>query len=188
MNPLRKKFQQEIVPRLQEQMDLDSPLAVPRLEKITLNTSSSKLHHDQDFFDQTIAWLAAISGQKPQVIRAKESIADFDLQQGDKIGLKVTLRGDRMYAFLQKLINIVLPRTKDFQGVSPDSFDNQGNYTFGLEEQIVFPEVDYDKIGDVQGLEITLTTSTSDPQAARLLLDSLGMPFSKKEEEANKQQ
>ncbi len=182
MNPLRKKFQEVITPKLQKELDLDSPLAVPKVKKITINTSSPQFHHDEDLFEKTKEWLSSITGQNPKVTRAKKSIADFDLTEGDKIGLVVTLRGDRMYAFLQKLVNIVLPRTKDFQGVSLDSFDGQGNYTLGLEEQIVFPEVDYDKIGQVQGLEITLTNSTSDPHAARLLLEALGMPFEKEEE------
>lgn len=185
MNPLRKKFRQKITPQLQKELKLDNPLAVPRLEKITINTSSPQFHHDEDLFNKTTQWLADITGQKPKLTRAKKSIADFDLQEGDKIGLKVTLRRDHMYAFLQKLVQIVLPRSKDFQGVSPKSFDQQGNYTLGLQEQIVFPEVNYDKIGQVQGLEITLTTSTSDPKAARLLLESLGMPFAKPNEQNN---
>lgn len=184
MNTLKQTFNQNIIPSLQKELKLDNPLAVPRLTKITINTSSAEFHHDKDLLEKTILWLSAISGQKPKTARAKKSIATFNLREGDTIGLYVTLRGERMYHFFQKLVNIVLPRTKDFQGVKPTSFDSRGNYTLGLNEQIVFPEVDYDKIGRVQGLEIVISTSARDSQSALKLLTALGMPFAKEESNA----
>ena len=181
MNSLRKNFNEKIVPQLQKQLKLDNALAVPRLQKITLNTSSPELNSNKELLEKTTEWLAAVTGQKPRITRAKQSIAGFNLREGDIVGLSVTLRGDRMYDFYQKLVNIVFPRTKDFQGVKTTSFDTRGNYTIGLNEQIVFPEVDYDKIGRVQGLEITINSTARDPRTAKELLTALGMPFIKVE-------
>jgi large subunit ribosomal protein L5 len=183
MNNLRKQFNEKIIPQLQKELKLDNPLAVPKLTKITVNTSSSEFHHDKDLMEKTSQWLSAITGQKVKIAKAKQSIAGFNLREGDIVGLFVTLRGDRMYDFFQKLANIVLPRTKDFQGVKTTSFDSKGNYTLGLNEQIVFPEVDYDKIGRVQGLEITLSTSANNKEDAKALLAALGLPFAKEEKD-----
>lgn len=185
MNTLRQKFNKDIVPALQKELKLDNALAVPRLTKITLNTSSSEFQHDKELLEKTKLWLAAVAGQKPKLARAKKSIAGFNLREGDIVGLFVTLRGERMYDFYQKLVDVVLPRTKDFQGVKTTSFDTRGNYSLGLNEQIVFPEVDYDKIGRVQGLELTISTTAPDSESARALLTAMGMPFVKDEQDIN---
>lgn len=179
MNQLKEQFQTTILPKLQKELGMDNAMSVPRLGKITINTSSKEFNGDKELLEKTIAWIGAITGQKARIARAKTSIASFNLREGDIVGLFVTLRGDKMYDFYQKLVNIVLPRTKDFQGVKTTSFDAAGNYTLGLSEQIVFPEVDYDKIGRVQGLEITINTTARDPKEARALLEALGMPFAK---------
>ncbi len=179
MNQLRQTYQKKIIPQLQKELDLDNPLAAPHLKKITINTSSPEFHSSKELLEKTSAWIGDISGQKPKIARAKLSIASFNLREGDIVGLFVTLRGERMYDFFQKLVNVVLPRAKDFQGVKTTSFDSRGNYTLGLSEQIVFPEVDYDKIGRVQGLEITISSSARDPKSAKKLLELLGMPFAK---------
>lgn len=182
MNTLRQQYQEKLIPELQKELKLDNPLAVPHIQKITINTSNKDFHHDKDFLEKTVTWMSAISGQKAKITRAKQSIASFNLREGDIVGLAVTLRGDRMYDFLQKLIAIILPRTKDFQGIKTTSFDTKGNYTLGLTEQIIFPEVDYDKIGRIQGLEITISTSAASADSARALLTALGMPFAKSED------
>ena len=181
MNLLRQKYQEQIVPKLQEELGLKHAMAVPKLVKITINTSSRDFHHDKELLDNSKEWLAAITGQAPKVTVAKKAIAGFNLREGDLVGLSVTLRGDRMYDFYQKLVDVVLPQTKDFQGVKRTSFDGQGSYTLGLNEQIIFPEVEYDKIKRIQGLEISISTSARDPKGAVLLLTHLGMPFAKEE-------
>ncbi len=179
MNTLRQQYQQKIRPALQKELHLDNLLAVPRLVKITLNSSSRDFGHEAEFLKKTSDVLATITGQKPKITRARQSIAGFTLREGDIIGLSVTLRGNRMYDFFQRLTSIVLPRTKDFQGVKLTSFDQSGNYTLGLPEQIIFPEIEYDRIGRIQGLEITITTSAKDREGAHRLLAALGMPFAK---------
>lgn len=176
---LKQYYLEKVRPQLKEELKLDNINAVPALEKITLNTSSRDFKTDRDFLIKTRAWLSSISGQTPIETKAKKSIASFNLRAGDVVGLKVTLRGDRAYDFLQKLITIVLPRLRDFQGVSKDSFDAKGNYTIGLKEQIVFPEVEYDKIGRIQGLEITITTTAKDREGAFAYLKAMGVPFAK---------
>lgn len=179
-------YQKKIRPQLKKELKLSSIEAVPKIEKITINTSSSDFKSDKDFLTKTKEWLTVITGQKPQETKARLSVAGFNIREGDVIGLKSTLHGDKMYDFCQKLIDLVLPRLKDFQGVSRDHFDNQGNYTLGFHEQIIFPEIEYDKIGRIQGLEVTITTSTSDPKQAFALLQALGMPFAKEEETQTK--
>ncbi|MBI3954504.1 50S ribosomal protein L5 [Candidatus Collierbacteria bacterium] len=176
---LKNHYLKTLRPKLKEELKLKSIEAVPKLTKITLNTSSAEFKTNKEFLQKTRAWLASISGQSPVETKAKNSIAAFNVREGDVVGLKVTLRSDRMYDFLQKFTTIVLPRFKDFQGVSRDSFDQQGNYSLGIKEQIVFPEVEYDKIGRIQGLEITISTNASTKEQAALLLESLGMPFVK---------
>lgn len=178
-NTLREKYTKEIKPQLEKELGLSSIEAVPKLIKITLNTSSSDFRSDKDLLEKTKNWLSVITGQVPAETKARKSIASFNLRAGEVVGLKVTLRGDRMYDFFQKLITIVLPRLKDFRGVSRKTFDQNGNYTLGLSEQIVFPEVEYDKIGRIQGLEITISTSARDAESAQKLLSALGMPFTK---------
>ena len=176
---LKEKYLKEIRLALQKDLGLSGIEAVPKLLKITVNTSSRDFKTDKDFLEKTKGWLAIITGQTPSETKAKKSIAAFNLRAGDVVGLKVTLRGIRMYDFFQKLISIALPRLKDFQGVSRKTFDQKGSYTLGLSEQIVFPEVEYDKIGRIQGLEITFSTTAQTPVEAEKLLSALGMPFTK---------
>ena len=179
MNRLRQKYQDQIVPLLQKQLKLSNIYQVPRLTKIIVNVGVTDDQHRNQSIDNVSQQLAAITGQKPALRVAKKSIAGFKLRQGDPVGLSVTLRGERMYAFLDKVISIVLPRVKDFQGLSLTSFDGQGNYNFGLTEQIIFPEIDYDKIDRVRGMQLTLVTQTQNDQHAKELLIQLGMPFVK---------
>lgn len=176
---LKEQYLKEIRPSLQKELGLKSVEAVPKLVKITLNTSSRDFKNDKDFLEKTKGWIGTITGQTPMETRSKKSIAAFNLREGDVVGLKATLRGDMMYDFFQKLVSIVLPRIKDFQGVSRKTFDKKGNYTLGLSEQIVFPEIEYDKIGRIQGLEITFSSSAQDATQAEMLLSALGMPFTK---------
>lgn len=179
MQSLKAEYLKSIAPKLQEELGLKNPQAVPHLVKISINTSSKDFKSDKEFLAKTKSWLTAIVGQAPLETKAKTSIAAFNLREGEVVGLKATLRGDRMYDFFQKLITIALPRLKDFQGVGRNHFDRQGTYTLGLAEQIVFPEVEYDKIGRIQGLEITISTSAKSPEASLALLLALGMPFVK---------
>ena len=182
---LKEKYLKEIRPTLQKELGISSVEAVPKVVKITVNTSSRDFKTDKDLLAKTKAWMSIITGQAPLETKSRTSIAAFNLREGEVVGLKVTLRANRMYDFLQKLTSIVLPRLKDFQGVSRNTFDKNGNYTLGFPEQIVFPEVEYDKIGRIQGLEITISTSAKDPKTSLMLLLALGMPFTK-EETSNK--
>lgn len=179
MNTLKEKYQKEVRPALQKELSLPSLEAVPKITKITVNTSSRDFKTDKDFLAKTKEWLATITGQTPLLTKSKSSIAAFNLREGEIVGLKVTLRGDRAYDFFQKLITIVLPRLKDFQGVSRKAFDQNGNYSLGFPEQIVFSEIEYDKIGRIQGLEVIISTSAKDAKTSLRLLESLGMPFTK---------
>ena len=176
---LKEKYLKEIRPSLQKELGISSVEAVPKIVKITVNTGSKDFKTDKELLAKTKDWLAKITGQSPLETKSRSSIAAFNLREGEVVGLKVTLRGNRMYDFLQKLISIVLPRLKDFQGISRKTFDRSGNYTIGFPEQIVFPEVEYDKIGRIQGLEITISTSAKDPKTSLMLLLALGMPFTK---------
>ncbi len=176
---LKENYLKVIRPALQKDLGLSSIEAAPKLEKITINTSSKDFKTDKELLTKTKAWMATITGQTPLETKAKKSIAAFNLREGEVVGLKITLRGNRMYDFFQKLTSIVLPRIKDFQGVSKRTVDQNGNYTLGLSEQIVFPEVEYDKIGRIQGLEITISTSAKDAASSLMLLTALGMPFTK---------
>lgn len=181
MNTLHKHYQEKLVPQLQKELGLDHPMAVPKLDKVTLNTSNRDFGHDADFLANTKEWLALITGQTPHVTRARKAIAGFNIRQGDVVGVAVTLRGEKMWDFFQKLVNVVLPQTKDFQGVKRTSFNGHGTYTLGLSEQLIFPEVEYDKIKRVSGLEISISTTARDPKTAEALLGALGMPFTKEE-------
>jgi large subunit ribosomal protein L5 len=176
---LKEKYLKEIRPSLKKELGLSSIEAVPKLVKITVNTSSKDFKTDKDLLTKTKDWMGIITGQMPLETKSRSSIAAFNLREGEVVGLKVTLRGNRAYDFLQKLISVVLPRLKDFQGISRKTFDQNGNYTIGFPEQIVFPEVEYDKIGRIQGLEITVSTSAKDPKTSLMLLLALGMPFTK---------
>jgi large subunit ribosomal protein L5 len=179
MSRLKERYREEIVPRLMELCGYQNIMQVPRLEKIVLNIGLGEAIQNAKALEAAEGDLVAISGQHPVITRAKRSIAAFRLRTGMPIGLKVTLRGERMFDFLDKLVNAVLPRMHDFQGVSPDSFDGRGNYTLGLKEQIVFPEIDYDKIDKVRGLEISIITTAENDEDGRHLLELLGMPFAR---------
>lgn len=176
---LAKKYQEEIVPTLKKEFGLVNILAVPKLVKVNVNVGLKEAAHDEGLLTKAVEELAAITGQKPKVCLAKKSIAAFKIVKGNPIGLTVTLRGVRMYDFLDKLLNIVLPRVRDFRGASLSSFDGQGNYTIGLEEQIVFPEIEFTKIEKTRGLEVTIVTNAGTDEKARKLLELLGVPFKK---------
>jgi len=172
-----EKYRNQVVPALMKQFNYKNPLQVPRIEKIVINMGLGEATQNPKVIDAAVEDLRAISGQQPVVTRAKKSIAGFRLRQGMPIGVKVTLRGERMYHFLDKLMNLALPRVRDFRGVSPRSFDGRGNYTLGLREQLIFPEIDYDKIDKVRGLEVVVVTTAKTDEEARALLTELGMPF-----------
>lgn len=174
---LRQYYLEEVVPALQRQFGYRNPMQVPRLEKVVLNMGLGEAIQNPKLLEAGSEQLAAISGQKPVVTRARKSIAAFKLRAGMPIGLKVTLRGDRMYDFLDRLVNIALPRVRDFRGVSGNAFDGRGNYTLGIEEQIIFPEVDYDKVERIKGLSVTMVTTARTDAEAKELLRLLGMPF-----------
>ena len=171
------RFHQEIVPRLREQYRYKSPMQIPRLAKIIINMGLGEAIQNIKILDSATAELSQISGQKPVITRARQSIAAFKLRKGMPIGCMVTLRRERMYEFYQKLVTIVLPRVRDFRGVSPKSFDGRGNYTMGLKEQIIFPEIEYDKVDRVRGMNITVTTTAVTDEEAFELLKLTGMPF-----------
>jgi len=176
---LKERYRKEIIPRLVELCGYQNIMQVPRLDKIVFNISLGEAIQEAKVLEAAEKDLVAISGQHPVITRAKKSIASFKLRTGMPIGLKVTLRGERMYDFFDKLVNAVLPRVREFQGVPQNSFDGRGNYTLGLKEQIAFPEVDYDKIDKVRGLEVTIVTTAKTDDESRHLLEALGMPFSK---------
>jgi len=182
MNRLKKKYQQEVVSALQKELKVKSVFAVPRVTKVTLNIGVSQpvdARERRKVLENVAKQLETITGQKAVVTKAKKAISNFTLRQGDPLGAKVTLRGERMWQFLDKLISIALPRVKDFNGVSRTAFDGQGNYSLGIEEQIVFVELDYDKIDSVRSLQVNIVTNTNNDQQALRLLEMLGMPFEK---------
>jgi large subunit ribosomal protein L5 len=179
MSRLREKYKKEVVPRLMELYGYKNIMQVPRLEKIALNIGVGEAIQDAKALEAAERDLVAISGQHPVITRAKKSIAAFRLRSGMPIGLKVTLRGERMYHFFDKLVNVVLARMREFRGVSPKSFDGRGNYTLGLKEQLIFPEIDYDKIDKMRGLEVSIITTANTNDEGRHLLELLGMPFAR---------
>ncbi|RLC73640.1 MAG: 50S ribosomal protein L5 [Chloroflexi bacterium] len=174
---LKQKYREEIVPKLMQERGYRSPMEVPRLEKIVLNIGLGEAIQNPRALEAASRDLSAISGQKPVTTRARKSIAGFKVRRGMPIGLMVTLRGDRMYDFLDKLINAALPRIRDFHGVPANSFDGRGNYSLGIREQIIFPEVEYDKIDKVRGLEVSIVTTARTDEEGKRLLELLGMPF-----------
>jgi large subunit ribosomal protein L5 len=179
MNRMKERYQTEMVPALKESLSLDNLMQVPTVEKVVINIGMGEALDNPKSIDAAVGDLIQITGQKPVVTKARTSIANFKLREGRAIGVKVTLRAERMWSFLDRLINIVLPRVRDFRGIPRDAFDGRGNYTLGLREQLIFPEIEYDKIDKIRGMEITIvTTATNDEQAAQLL-EMLGMPFRK---------
>ncbi len=174
---LKTKFVNDIVPALQQELGLNSLMQVPRLTKIVINIGVGEAIQNAKALDAAVADLTAIAGQKPVITRAKKSIAGFKLREGMAIGTTVTLRGDRMYEFLDRLINLALPRIRDFRGISRRSFDGRGNYSVGLREQILFPEIDYDKVDKIRGLEVAIVTTAPDDTQGYALLKRFGMPF-----------
>ncbi|MFD1408357.1 50S ribosomal protein L5 [Kroppenstedtia eburnea] len=177
--PLKERYKQEISPSLMKKFDYTSPMQVPKIEKVVINMGVGEAVQNAKVLDGAVEDLAQISGQKPVVTRAKKSIAGFKLREGMPIGAKVTLRGERMYDFLDKLINVALPRVRDFRGISPKAFDGRGNYTLGLKEQLVFPEIEYDKVDKVRGMDVVIVTTANTDEEARELLTQMGMPFRK---------
>ena len=180
MNRLEKKYKEDVIPSLMKELGIENPMKLPKLEKITVNiccgreaTANSKV------VNTAVEELATISGQKPVITRAKKAIANFKLREGMPLGCAVTLRQERMWAFLDRLINIGMPRVRDFKGVSPKGFDGRGNYNMGLKEQIVFPEINYDKVDKLRGMNITICTSAETDEQSRALLTGLGFPFRK---------
>ncbi|MEH7223765.1 50S ribosomal protein L5 [Bacillus sp. JJ1566] len=179
MNRLKEKFQKEITPALVSKFNYKSVMQVPKVEKIVINMGVGDAVQNSKVLDNAVEELAALSGQKPVITKAKNSIAGFRLREGMPIGAKVTLRGERMYEFLDKLVSISLPRVRDFRGVPKKSFDGRGNYTLGVKEQLIFPEIDYDKVSKVRGMDIVIVTTANTDEEARELLTAFGMPFQK---------
>jgi large subunit ribosomal protein L5 len=174
---LKQRFRQEVAPALMKEFELKNPMAVPHLDKIVVNMGVGEATQNAKVLDPAVNELAQITGQKPVVTRAKKSIAAFKVRAGMPIGAMVTLRGDRMYEFFDRLVNVVLPRVRDFRGVSTKSFDGRGNYTIGLHDQLIFPEIDYARVDKLKGMNVTIVTTAGDDNQARALLRHLGMPF-----------
>ena len=179
MNVLKEKYAKEVVPALMKEFSFSNIMQVPKLEKIVLNIGLGEALDNPKAMDAAVADIMSITGQKPVITKAKKSIANFKLREGRLIGAKVTLRGEKMWAFIDRLINIALPRLRDFRGVNRNSFDGRGNYTLGLQEQLIFPEIEYDKIDKVRGMEITIVTSAPNDEQSLAMLSMLGMPFRK---------
>src|SRR5277367_3768524 len=174
---LRTRFEKEVAGALQKELELKNPMAVPRLHKIVVNMGVGEATQNAKVLDPAVNELSQITGQKPFTTRAKKSIAAFKVREGQAIGAMVTLRGDRMYEFFDRLVNVVLPRVRDFQGVSTKSFDGRGNYTLGLRDQLIFPEISYEKVDKQKGMNVTIVTTAANDNQARTLLKHLGMPF-----------
>jgi large subunit ribosomal protein L5 len=174
---LKERYREELVPRLRDELGYGNVMQVPRLEKIVLNMGVGDAIKDGRMLEAALADLTVITGQKPVVTKARKSIAGFKLREGQEIGAKVTLRGDYMWEFLDRLLALALPRIRDFRGLSPDAFDGHGNYTMGVTEQLIFPEIDYDKVAKVRGMDITVVTNATGDDEGRALLIALGFPF-----------
>ena len=179
MNRLLEQYKNEYAPALFEELGLDNVMQVPKIKKIVLNIGVGEALDNPKALDAAVNDLTIITGQKPVIIAAKKAISNFKLREGRQIGVKVTLRGEKMWAFLDRLINVALPRVRDFRGISADSFDGRGNYTLGLTEQLIFPEIQYDKIDKVRGMEISIVTNATNDDHGRALLSKFGMPFRK---------
>src|SRR5499427_4682918 len=177
MARLKERYQQEVAPAIAREFGIKNPMAVPRLDKIVVNMGMGEAIANSKVLDTAVEELKAIAGQKPVITRAKKSIASFKLRQGMPIGVMVTLRGERMYEFFDRLVSIALPRVRDFRGVSPKAFDGRGNYTIGVREQLIFPEIDFNKVDKLRGMNISIVTTARDDEQARSLLRALGMAF-----------
>jgi large subunit ribosomal protein L5 len=176
---MQEKYQQEVVPALQNAFNFENVMEIPRIQKVVVNIGLGEAMGNSKALDAAILDMTTITGQKPIQTKARKSIANFKLREGVIIGVKVTLRGYRMWAFLDRLLNVALPRVRDFRGVSPDAFDGRGNYTLGLKDQLIFPEIEYDKIDKLRGMEITVVTTAKNDEHSRAMLKFLGMPFRK---------
>jgi large subunit ribosomal protein L5 len=174
---LKERYQKEVGPAIAKEFGIENPMAIPRLEKIVVNMGMGEAIANAKILDTAADELKAITGQKPVVTKAKKSIASFKLRQGMPIGVMVTLRGDRMYEFMDRLVSVALPRVRDFRGVSPKAFDGRGNYTIGVREQLIFPEIDFNKVDKLRGMNISIVTTARNDELARALLKALGMPF-----------
>ena len=179
MNRMKERYQKDIVPVLMKEFALGNVMQVPRVSKVIVNIGMGEARENPKALDAAVSDITQITGQKPIVTKAKKAIANFKLREGMLNGIKVTLRGEKMWSFLDRLMNIVLPRVRDFRGISPNSFDGRGNYSLGLREQLIFPEIEYDKIDKIRGLELTIVTTAPNDEEARRLLQLLGMPFRK---------
>ncbi|MDJ0656182.1 MAG: 50S ribosomal protein L5 [Xanthomonadales bacterium] len=177
MSRLQQEYREKIVPSLMEKFSFKSVMEVPKITKITLNMGVGEAVGDKKIMENACAELARVSGQKPVVTKARKSVASFKIRDGYPVGAKVTLRRERMYEFLDRLINIAIPRVRDFRGLSPKSFDGQGNYSLGVTEQIIFPEIDYDQVDAIRGMDIAITTSARNDQEGRALLEAFNFPF-----------
>jgi len=181
MNIMHERYKNEIVPALRKSFDFKNIMQVPRIDKIVVNIGMGEALDNPKALEAAVSDLTIITGQKPVTIKARKSIANFKLREGRLIGTKVTLRGERMWSFLDRLVNTALPRVRDFRGISANAFDGRGNYTLGLRDQLIFPEIEYDKIDKLRGMEVTIVTTAKNDDQARALLQMLGMPFSRKE-------
>ncbi len=179
MSRLKDKYNSEVKNALQEKFSYKNVMEIPKLEKISINMGLGKGKDNSKYVQAAVEELALITGQKPIITRAKKSVANFKLREGMPIGAKVTLRGEKMYEFLDRLVSVALPRVRDFRGINSNSFDGRGNYTMGVKEQLIFPEIVYDKVDEVRGMDITVVTSAKTDEEARALLTLMGMPFSK---------
>ena len=177
MNALKAQYEKEVVPALQKKFEYKSSMQVPKLDKVVINIGLGDTRENPKALENAMKELAQITGQKPIVTKAKKSIAAFKIREGQDLGCKVTLRSDKMYDFVYKLFNVALPRVRDFRGVSPDSFDGRGNYSLGLKEQLIFPEIEYDKVDKLRGMDVIFVTTAKSDEEARELLKLLGMPF-----------
>lgn len=176
---MKEKYENEVTKTLMEKLNYSNVMEIPRLEKIVINMGVGEAKENPKILESAVEELGLIAGQRPVITRAKKSIANFKLREGMPIGTKVTLRGDRMYDFFDKLVNVALPRVRDFRGVSPKSFDGRGNYAIGIKEQLIFPEIEYDMVESIRGLDIVIVTTAETDEEARVFLQEMGMPFKK---------
>lgn len=179
MSNLKETYKKDLVPALQERLGIKNVMAVPKLTKVVINMGVGEAANDKKHLESAVQNLTYIAGQKPVVTKARKSVASFKIREGWPLGCKVTLRGDKMYEFMERLINIAIPRERDFRGLNPKSFDGQGNYNFGIKEQIIFPEINYDNIDNIRGMDVCINTSTSNKEHAKALLEALEFPFKK---------